>query len=261
MTNIAASDRKLIGESNLDNTGLFQKKIPPLIVNNPKDLGGKTNNFDEKNVSLTVKHDIKKMMENFKLNTNAMICMTGKALDFILKNYRIESQLYTKIEKGKKIEIKVDDEFCTLFRDLAKLMIEKGKIFSRMQPNNKVDLVNYFKEKKENIVAMCGDGANDCGALLCADIGISISHKKGTNITAHFYSENDSISCVEIILKNGRACLENSVIICKFMIIYGIIQNCLVLILYSWGSSDLTINQYLYLDCFTVLFNCLVASK
>ena len=196
MTNIAASDRKLIGESNLDNTGLFQKKIPPLIVNNPKDLGGKTNNFDEKNVSITVKHDIKKMMENFKLN-----------------NYRIESQLYTKIEKGKKIEIKVDDEFCTLFRDLAKLMIEKGKIFSRMQPNNKVDLVNYFKEKKENIVAMCGDGANDCGALLCADIGISISHKKGTNITAHFYSENDSISCVEIILKNGRACLENSVII------------------------------------------------
>ena len=100
MTNIAASDRKLIGESNLDNTGLFQKKIPPLIVNNPKDLGGKTNNFDEKNVSITVKHDIKKMMENFKLNTNAMICMTGKALDFILKNYRIESQLYTKIEKG-----------------------------------------------------------------------------------------------------------------------------------------------------------------
>jgi cation-transporting ATPase 13A3/4/5 len=130
-----------------------------------------------------------------------------------------------------------------------------------MQPNNKVELVNFFKENKENIVAMCGDGANDCGALLCADIGISISHKKSTNITAHFYSEDDSISCVEMILKNGRACLENSVIICKFMIIYGIVQNCSIISLYSIGSSDLTNYQYLYLDCFTVLINCLVGSK
>ena len=190
------------------------------------------------------------------------MCLTGKALEYILRNYYYECQLNTKVEKGSKIEIKVEnDEHSTLFRDLAKLMFERGKIFSRMQPNNKVELVNFFKEDKNNIVSMCGDGANDCGALLCADIGISISHKKSSNITAHFYSEDDSISCVEIILKNGRACLENSIIICKFMIIYGIVQNCSILLLFSIGSTDFTNDQYLYINFFAVLLNCLVASK
>lgn len=216
-----------------------------------------------KEISGKAKIELARTIENFKkLNKNSVICMTGKTLEFIIKNYRAECQKYTKIEKGKKIDIMDKDENSTVFRDMANLIYENGKIFSRMQPNNKVELVNFFKEYNEkNIVAMCGDGANDCGALLSADIGISISHKKSTNITAHFYSEDDSISCIEIILKNGRACLENSVIISKFMILYGILQNSSMLYLFGSGSSDYTNYQYLFLDFFTVLLNCLFGSK
>ena len=109
---------------------------------------------------------------------------------------------------------------------------------------------------------MCGDGANDCGALLSSDIGISISHKRNQNkITAHFYSNDDSIKCLVTILRNGRACYENSVIIFKFMILNGIIQNCSILLFFSIGSSDFSTYQYLFQDCFTVLISCLLASK
>jgi magnesium-transporting ATPase (P-type) len=246
-----------LSESNLDNTRSNLKKNITIRQYTDKKVK------EVKEISAKAKADLRKTIENFKqFKDNAVICMTGKTLEYIMKNYRAECQRHTKIEKGKKIDVIDNDENSTIFRDMAKLIYEYGKIFSRMQPNNKVELVNFFKEYNEkNIVAMCGDGANDCGALLSADIGISISHKKSTNITAHFYSEDDSISCIEIILKNGRACLENSVIISKFMIIYGILQNSSMLYLFGSGSSDYTHYQYLFLDCFTVLLNCLFGSK
>ena len=56
-----------------------------------------------------------------------------------------------------------------------------------MNPYDKVDLVNFFKENKLSIVTMCGDGANDCGALKTADAGISLSEAEAS-IAAPFTS-------------------------------------------------------------------------
>ena len=56
---------------------------------------------------------------------------------------------------------------------------------------------------------MCGDGANDCGALKAADIGISLSETEAS-VAAPFTSKIQDITCVEILLKEGRNTLSSS---------------------------------------------------
>lgn len=56
---------------------------------------------------------------------------------------------------------------------------------------------------------MCGDGANDCGALKAADIGISLSDAEAS-IAAPFTSKVQNISCVVKLLREGRASLVTS---------------------------------------------------
>ncbi len=56
---------------------------------------------------------------------------------------------------------------------------------------------------------MCGDGANDCVALKTADIGVSLSEAEAS-IAAPFTSQIQDISCILIILKEGRCALTTS---------------------------------------------------
>ena len=47
--------------------------------------------------------------------------------------------------------------------------IDKISVFARMKPLQKQSLIEHL-QKKEYLVVMCGDGANDCGALKSADV-------------------------------------------------------------------------------------------
>ena len=53
---------------------------------------------------------------------------------------------------------------------------------------------------------MCGDGANDCNALKTADVGLSLSEAEAS-IAAPFTSSIPDISCVVILLREGRCAL------------------------------------------------------
>lgn len=48
------------------------------------------------------------------------------------------------------------------------------KVYARAKPNDKVRIITVYQSLGK-IVGMCGDGANDCGALKQADIGLSLS--------------------------------------------------------------------------------------
>ena len=56
-----------------------------------------------------------------------------------------------------------------------------------MSPDQKAQLIEEY-QNIDYIVSMCGDGANDCGALKTAAVGISLSEAEAS-IAAPFTSK------------------------------------------------------------------------
>lgn len=119
--------------------------------------------------------------------------------------------------------------------DYIHRMLVRGQVFARMSPDEKHELV----EKLQSIdytVGFCGDGANDCGALKAADVGISLSEAEAS-VAAPFTSRVFDITCVPQLIREGRAALVTSFSCFKYMSIYSAIQFTSVSILYRYGSN------------------------
>lgn len=97
---------------------------------------------------------------------------------------------------------------------------------------------------------MCGDGANDCGALKAAHTGISLSEAE-SSVASPFTSKNPNITCVLNVIREGRAALVTSFGIFKYMAAYSLCQFISVMILYSI-ESNLTDIEFLYIDLFII---------
>uniref|UniRef100_A0A8C5WDN4 Cation-transporting ATPase n=1 Tax=Leptobrachium leishanense TaxID=445787 RepID=A0A8C5WDN4_9ANUR len=127
---------------------------------------------------------------------------------------------------------------------LEKILIN-GTIFARMAPGEKSSLVEEF-QKLGYYVGMCGDGANDCGALKMAHVGISLSEQEAS-VASPFTSQNPNIECVPQLIKEGRAALVTSFCVFKYMALYSLIQYTGVLLLY-WQLNTYSNYQFLFQD-------------
>ncbi|KAK5257439.1 hypothetical protein LTR16_000659 [Cryomyces antarcticus] len=129
-------------------------------------------------------------------------------------------------------------------------MLVCGQVFARMSPDEKNELV----EKLQSIdycCGFCGDGANDCGALKAADVGISLSEAEAS-VAAPFTSRVFDISCVPEVIREGRAALVTSFSCFKYMSLYSAIQFTSVSFLYA-SASNLGDVQFLYIDLLLIL--------
>lgn len=135
--------------------------------------------------------------------------------------------------------------------DLIEKIAHRGTIFARMTPGQKLDLIKILR-RQEHSVGMCGDGANDCGALRAADAGISLSVAEASVASPFTYKNND-ISCVPLLIKEGRCTLVSISGAFKYQITYCFILLSAAMILFWYGfkPSDGT---YVYVD---VLINIL----
>ncbi|PWA17582.1 hypothetical protein CCH79_00011217, partial [Gambusia affinis] len=78
----------------------------------------------------------------------------------------------------------------------------RATVFARMAPDQKTQLVEIL-QGIDYIVGMCGDGANDCGALKRAHSGISLSELEAS-VASPFTSSTSNISCVPNLIRYGR---------------------------------------------------------
>lgn len=129
-------------------------------------------------------------------------------------------------------------------------MLLKGSIFARMSPDEKHELVEKL-QSLDYTTGFCGDGANDCGALKAADVGISLSEAEAS-VAAPFTSQVFDISCVLDVIKEGRSALVTSFSCFKYMSLYSAIQFVTVSIMYSLGSN-LGDFQFLWIDLFLII--------
>ena len=71
-----------------------------------------------------------------------------------------------------------------------------------MRPEEKSAVVDLY-EKLGYVTLYCGDGANDCGALKRASVGISLSDFEAS-VASPFTSKDASIQCASTLIREGK---------------------------------------------------------
>uniref|UniRef100_A0A3Q2VC59 Polyamine-transporting ATPase 13A3 n=1 Tax=Haplochromis burtoni TaxID=8153 RepID=A0A3Q2VC59_HAPBU len=156
-----------------------------------------------------------------------------------------QEQSYHFAVSGKAFAVIIE-----YFPQLVKKLVLRATVFARMAPDQKTQLVEVL-QSMDYTVGMCGDGANDCGALKRAHSGISLSELEAS-VASPFTSSTSNISCVPNLIREGRAALITSFCVFKFMALYSIIQFISVILLYS-VLSNLGDFQFLFIDLIIII--------
>lgn len=107
-------------------------------------------------------------------------------------------------------EVMVGEEIDKLSEKELISRINKLSVFARVSPKHKLRIVKAFK-KKNNIVAMTGDGVNDAPAVKEADIGVSMGIS-GTDVTKEASSMillDDNFATIVAAIEEGRIIYDN----------------------------------------------------
>uniref|UniRef100_A0A8C6XCN0 Cation-transporting ATPase n=1 Tax=Naja naja TaxID=35670 RepID=A0A8C6XCN0_NAJNA len=131
------------------------------------------------------------------------------------------------------------------FGHLLPQLLLNGTVFARMSPAQKAHLVQQFQQL-DYYVGMCGDGANDCGALKEAHAGISLS-EQDASVASPFTSKVPTIECVPELIRHGRAALVTSFCMFKYMALFSLASYIGVLLLY-WQLNSFGNYQFLFQD-------------
>jgi len=182
------------------------------------------------------------------------LAITGDVFRLLFKNHENKISNEDDIKDSAEVasELTVEEEMANfLFSEhYINMVLLKSCIYARMSPDEKHELVEQLK-KLDYCVGFCGDGANDCGALKAADIGVSLSEAEAS-VAAPFTSQNFQIDCVLDLIKEGRSSLVTSFACFQYMSLYSAIQFISITILYGQGTN-LGDFQFLYIDLFLIV--------
>lgn len=145
------------------------------------------------------------------------------------------------IEKYRNLGEKEFDKFVSCIR-----------VFSRVTPMDKLDIVESFKRQGE-FVAVTGDGVNDAPAIRAANIGIAMG--SGTDVakeTASMIVTDDNFTSIVSGVKEGRTAYSNIRKITLFLLGCGLAEVCFFLLSIAFGYDiPLVAIQLLWLNIVT----------
>lgn len=165
--------------------------------------------------------------------------------------YKDEEADDAPVISGQELQKELDSE------DDSKLV--KTKIFSRVDPAQKLSLIKHFQDAGE-LVGMTGDGVNDSPALKKANIGIAMG-KRGTQIAqqvSDMVLKDDAFNSIVEAIEQGRIIFGN---IRKFIIYQLSYHLAEILIIASISFSLFTLPllplQLLFLNLLSDVFPAL----
>ena len=130
--------------------------------------------------------------------------------------------------------------------------VSKIRVFSRVTPMDKLEIVNSFKRQGE-FVAVTGDGVNDAPAIRSANIGIAMG--SGTDVakeTASMIVVDDNFTSIVSGVKEGRTAYSNIRKITLFLLSCGLAEVCFFLLSIAFGYDiPLLAIQLLWLNIVT----------
>lgn len=174
--------------------------------------------------------------------------------------------LDTAFAIGKDLGIATEEDEAIMGRDLnsmspeeIKEIVKHKRIFARVSPENKVQIVQALKENGE-IAAMTGDGVNDAPALKRSDIGIAMGIT-GTDVaknTAEVILTDDNFATIVHAVEEGRIIYSNIKKFVSFLLSCNIGEVLIVFISILLNLPvPLTPKQLLWLNLVTDSFPAL----
>ena len=134
--------------------------------------------------------------------------------------------------------------------------IENYCVFARVSPEDKVRIVQAFKDKG-HIVAMTGDGVNDAPSLKKANIGIGMGIS-GTDVAkevSDIIITDDNFATIVIAVEEGRKIYQNIQKTVKFLFSANLAE------LFSLFFVTLLFPQYIFLFPVQILFVNLITDS
>lgn len=133
----------------------------------------------------------------------------------------------TAIAIAKSLNIYNDGDLAISGLELEKISddeltnnIDKYSVYARVKPEDKLRIVNAW-QKRNQVVAMTGDGVNDAPALKASDIGcaMGITGTEASKQAANMILADDNFTTIVSAVKNGRSIYQK---------IKNVIQNLLI---------------------------------
>ncbi len=152
-----------------------------------------------------IREGVKELIQAFHRAGIETIMITG---DQSPTAYSVAMEL--GLSRGERLEILDSTQFESMDSEVMRALARKVHVYSRVSPGHKLRIVQALQDSGR-VVAMTGDGINDCVALKASDIGIAMG-RSGTDVAREVSDvvlEDDSFEALIIALKDGRTTYSN----------------------------------------------------